>query len=377
MRYPGFVGPSNQALSIAIDDERTVNLMPVPNAPGKGRSEWALVNTPGLAVFTPLTDRPVRGMFGQDGRVFAVAGSTFFELIETLGAGAATIRGSVAQNADPACIESNGDVGNQLLITSGGLGYLYDLAGNTLSLMTSVDADFPATVRMCAFIDGYGLVLEEGTSEFFISGLYDFGDWDPLDFGRVSQSSDRTLSMLADHRELWLFGSKRTTVWYNSGNPDFPFEPIGGGFIEQGIIAPFSPQRIDNSIMWLGGGERGFGAVYRAQQFSPVRVSTAAVDHYLRRYKDSLEAAEAWTYQENGHSFYVLYIEGAETTFVYDAATNLWHERAIWDVTNGVWLPHVGRCHAFGFNKNLVGDRRYGTVYDQSLDYVSEELRVG
>jgi hypothetical protein len=129
--------------------------------------------------------------------------------------------------------------------------------------------------------------------------------------------------------------------------------------------------------MWLGGGERGFGAVYRAQQFSPVRVSTAAVDHYLRRYKDSLEAAEAWTYQENGHSFYVLYIEGAETTFVYDAATNLWHERAIWDVTNGVWLPHVGRCHAFGFNKNLVGDRRYGTVYDQSLDYVSEELRVG
>lgn len=379
MRYPGFVGPSNQALSIAIDDERSINLMPIENAPGTGRSPWALVNTPGLALACPVTDGPMRALFSQDGRTFAVAGETFYEITQA-GDGTLTAEsrgGAIATNEWPAQIVSNGDVGGELLIVSGDRGYHYDLATNVLQQMTtSVDPDFPAAVVMCEFLDGYGLVLEKETSRFYISGLYNFRTWDPLDVGRVSQSADRTLAMVVVNRELFLFGSQRTTAWYNSGNPDFPFEPLGGGFMEQGIIAPFSAARIEGSIVWVGGGERGLGAVYRSQQFSAVRISTTAIDHYLRQNRDTLHKAIGWAYAENGHTFYVLFIEGAETTLVYDATTNLWHERAIWELTTSTWLPHVGRCHAFGFNKNLVGDRRIGAIYDQSLDYVHEELRV-
>jgi hypothetical protein len=376
MRYPGFVGPSNQALSIAIDDERTINLMPMENTPGTGRSPWALVNTPGLKLACAVPTGPMRALFSQDGRTFTIGGDTFYEVTEAAGVLSVVARGTVVVDEWPACIVSNGDVGHQLLITSGGKGYIYDLLANTFAALATVDADFPAAVVMAEFLDGFGLVLEKDTSRFYISDIYDFSKWDPLDLGKVSQSADRTRAMIVVNRELFLFGSQRTTVWYDSGNPDFPFEPLGGGFIEQGILAPFSAARVEGGIIWVGGGERGVGAVYRSQQFAGVRISTTAIDHYLRKNRNQLEGAIGWTYAENGHTYYVLLIEGAETSLVYDASTNLWHERAIWELTASTWLPHVGRCHAFGFNRNLVGDRRIGALYDQSLDYVSEELRV-
>ena len=64
-----------------------------------------------------------------------------------------------------------------------------------------------------------------------------------------------------------------------------------------------------------------------------------------------------WSYQDRGHAFVVLVHPGAETTWVYDVATQSWHERALWDPAALVWTPHLARCHTFAFDRHLVGDR--------------------
>ena len=53
------------------------------------------------------------------------------------------------------------------------------------------------------------------------------------------------------------------------------------------------------------------------------RISTHAIEQAIKKYANS-KSAVAFTYQNLGHAFYVLVFD--EATWVYDAATGLWHE---------------------------------------------------
>jgi hypothetical protein len=69
------------------------------------------------------------------------------------------------------------------------------------------------------------------------------------------------------------------------------------------------------------------GIVYRANGYTAQRISTHAVEWQIQQY-GNLSDAIAYTYQQDGHSFYVLIFPSANTTWVFDVATSLWHERA-------------------------------------------------
>jgi hypothetical protein len=133
--------------------------------------------------------------------------------------------------------------------------------------------------------------------------------------------------------------------------------------------------------MWLGSGTSGDRIVWRANGYTPERVSTHAVEYALG-HAPRIDDAIAWTYQQEGHTFYVLYVpslatvRGFATTWVYDVATQTWHERALWDSVRLDWQPHLGRCHAYGFGRHLVGDRTSGAIYDLSLDVADDTTVV-
>ena len=118
--------------------------------------------------------------------------------------------------------------------------------------------------------------------------------------------------------------------------------------------------------IWLSGNEKGARVVLTAVGLQPTRISTHAIESYL----DSLSTvadAVGWTYQQQGHLFYLLYLPEADTTLCYDAATLTWHKRALWLPTGG-YAPHLGRCHAYAFGKHLVGDRQSGGIYEMATD---------
>jgi len=111
--------------------------------------------------------------------------------------------------------------------------------------------------------------------------------------------------------------------------------------------------------------------VFRADGYSPVRISTHAVEHALQDYVRAgitIADAVAFTYQEDGHTFYVLNFPTAKATWVYDSSTQLWHERGTWDESSTQYEAWRPQSHCFAFNKHLVGDRALGTIYEMSLD---------
>ena len=316
-------------------------------------------------------------MFTENGRLFAVAGASFF----TVNSDGSWVRvGSVSTNADPAQITSNGQA-NQVLIASGGDGYIYNIATGTLTLITDVDK--PDNFTMVGFMDGYFIILDAPNSLFKISNLNDGLLYDGFDAATRTFASDPLRAMVIDHRELWLLGEQTSEVWWDSGAPEFPFQPIVGTFIEDGISAPWSAQQLDNSIFWLNGDERGKGIVYRAQGYTPSRVSNHSSEHGWGQFTD-INDCIAYTYQQQGHAFYCMFFPTGlpdpkiglanHVHWCYDVATGMWHERALWNPGTLEWEPHLSRHHAFAFGKNLIGDRQSGAIYNMSLNLFDEKV---
>jgi hypothetical protein len=265
---------------------------------------------------------------------------------------------------------SGGVVANKTLTQSsvtpaGGTGFTLTLGDNNETLETYGDFQPGYTVW---FMDGYFVKEIAGTGRFQISDLYDGRSWDALDFATAESDPDDLVAVLADNQELWLFGSTSTEIWYNSGDADFPFARYQGGFVDKGCAAKFSVAKIDNTVMWLGQDERGDVQVVRS--FGPAQTviaSPPAINYQLQQYA-TVDDAIAYTYQAEGHEFYVITFPTANATWVFDALTNEWHRRAN-TISANTEARQRFNTHSFFAGKNLVGDYSNGKIYDLSTAY--------
>ena len=369
---PGVCGGLGTLQSPNFNAERTVNWMPFAGV-GRPKASPLLMPTPCVEPFVVLDNGPIRALFAQDGRCWAVGGTSFYEIFANH---TSALRGSTALDGRPATISSNGTNGNQLFITSGGDGYIYDLTTNVISVIA--DADLITPISMGWFSDGYFGALTADTNQFQISDLFDGEVWDALDVFQISTTSDKVVAQIVSHRELYTLGSRNSSVWQDTGLSTI-YAPIGGVSIETGCAAAFSTIAVDNTVYMLGQNPDGSRMVYRFKGYSPERVSNDAVDYRLRLYP-RVDDSIAWSYQDDGHTFYVLYLptppDGPfdHTTLVYDISTGEWHERALWNELTSQWVPDVGRCHCYAFDKHLVGSRSGGAVYVQSNDFLQDVL---
>lgn len=358
-----FVGSSYTARSRTADAQRTVNLYPEVIESQTGRSVAALYGTPGLALWATLAGGAVRGLlrFSQTLAV-AVAGANVYTLTT---AGAAALVGVISNGTFPVSMASNGSV---VMLVGGGDGYFIDPAAGTLTRIN--DADFYGATRV-DYLDGCFVWNRPGTGQFQISQLYGT-NIDGLDFATAEGAPDALVSLIVDHRELWLMGETSTEVWFNSGNADFPIERISGAFIEMGCAAAHSVAKLDNSVFWLAADDRGQGVVLRAVGYRPQRISTHAVEYAIGQMADISDAV-AWTYQQEGHSFYVLSFPSGGQTWVFDAAANEWHERAWRNPTTGALGRHRAQCHMAFAGASIVGDWETGKLYRLDLDTFSDD----
>jgi hypothetical protein len=122
--------------------------------------------------------------------------------------------------------------------------------------------------------------------------------------------------------------------------------------MEVGCVAPFSAQKLDSTFIWLGSDANGQGVVWMANGYRPQRISNLAIEQLIQSSSDLSQAA-AYTYQQDGHSFYLLNAPGLPTTLCFDVSTGVWHDRA--ELVNGDYTPIRGTCHAFAYGKHLVG----------------------
>lgn len=357
----GLVGASNQERSLPFDAQRTVNAYPVLDQQGKEVS--ALYGTPGLTSFANTGDGAIRGMFSAtNGRTFAVSANQVYEITSL---GVATMIGSLLTISGAVSIDENG---LQLAICDGTYTYIFTYATNVFVQVT--DTDFPLSSSL-TFIDGYFVVSVVNSGKFYISALYDGTSWGPLDFATAESSPDNLLKVINAVGQLWLMGNFSGEIWTNTGAAAFPFSRISGAKMEVGIIAPDTALEVDNSLFWVGQDKKGFGIVYRAQGFTPQRISTNTIERLIQACPTP-STLRAYSYQQDGHTFYVITGGGLLTTLVLDISTSLWHERAYLN-DSGLFEQHLGSCGTYAFGLQLVGSRVNGKIYTMSLDVYSDD----
>ena len=216
------------------------------------------------------------------------------------------------------------------------------------------------------FLDTYFIALVKDSQNFITSDPEDGTTWNnPANSYQVSVFAENTPGMIVNQRELWLFGNKRTVVYSSTTDPLTVFQPIPGAFIEEGIDAPDSLTRLDNSIFWLAKDERGRVIGRRANGWTPVRVSNHAVETIWENYSTTSDAV-GYAWQMNGHIFWQLWFPTADATWVYDAATGQWHQRTFRPLAGPSAQAHRSRSFMFAFNKMLLGDRSTGAIYWQT-----------
>jgi len=355
-----FVGPSYQARSLNADAQRTVNCyLEMDNA--SPRAPVALHGTPGMVLIETLPTAPVRGCIQSGIFTWWVSGNTVYRVFA--GVSLVTI-GTIGTSTGQVSMASNGA---QILIVDGVGGWLVSTLPSSMVQIT--DPDFPNGVKQATFQDGYFAVTGKAESQaFWINQApYAGGTWDALDFASAEGSPDNTLGIMSSNRDLWLFGFESAEIWTNTGNADFPFQRSGNAFLEAGCIAPAAIVKADNTVFWLGCDKRGEGIVWRANGYTPQRISTHGVEHAISGYAVR-DDAFAFAYQQEGHVFYVLTFPTANATWVYDIATGEWHERAWRNPATGVLSRWRASCFCFSNGKHLVGDYENGKIYQLNLN---------
>jgi hypothetical protein len=226
------------------------------------------------------------------------------------------------------------------------------------SVLPSNDGPFTGA-DVVDIVDNYFVYNRPGTQQWGASNILSPIS-SALAFSSKDGAPDNLVSMIVDHREVYLMGEVSSEVWVDSGLFPFAFQRIPGTSTQHGIAAKFSVARLGNSFAYLSKNIRGDGQVMMMNGYTPTRISTHAVENSIEG--GYIADARAWTYLIEGHEVYVVSFPTLDLTWAYDIASGMWH-KWLWVDSNNVFHRHRGNCHVHFQGYNLVGDWENGQIY--------------
>lgn len=225
---------------------------------------------------------------------------------------------------------------------------------NEAGVSDITDTDFYPADAVC-FLDSYFVFNRRETGQVFQTGSYT-RDISGLDFADAEKAPDDAVGVIAAGEYLFIFGEATTEVWYNASGAQFAFARAPGTVMEHGCAAVATATQFNGDVTWLTPG----GLVVRATGLAPIRISDEAVEAALAERKADWSSARAFTYSDEGHTFYVLTV--GDLTLAFDDATSLWHQRR--NYSRG----HVlARCYVRAWGRHFVGDDK-GRILELASD---------
>lgn len=313
-------------------------------ADGDKQTDFAIMAIPGLAEFATITAGEGRGVHVMGDAIYTVVGEKLYSVGS---AGTVALIGTVT-GTGPVRMADNGQ---ELAICAAPIGYVY--SGGSLT----TPAGLPL-VSDVAYIDSYLVWTVYDSDQCIYSGINDATSYDALDVFTAEGSPDGAVGLIADHRELQIYGASTIEIFYNAGGSDNVFERQGNAFIERGCFDRDSIAKIDNSVHFYGDDR----IVYRLDGYTPFRISTHAIEYQLR----NATYARGFVYTQEGHKFYVLNTDVG--CFAYDMATGTWHQRKSFGLDN----YRVGSAVS-AWNRTIMQDAVTGKLYEPSLDLNDED----
>jgi hypothetical protein len=271
-----------------------------------------------------------------------------------------------ANLSTPAYMADNGT--SAFLVDGSPQGYIITLPTTSHPVPTmiqSADPNFFGSNRV-DFIDTFLIFNVPGTNQWYCT-LSDDTAFNALFIGVKTAWPDPIQCVVAIERVVYVFGTQKSEAWYNAGTVPFPFQIQPGVIIEQGCVARYSPQKMNQNIYWLSQSPEGARIVMTGdQQLVAKRISTHAIEHEFLTYT-KVDDAIGSVYQIEGHLFYELHFPTADKTWTFDAATEQWFEDN-WIDNNGVLHRARNTFTAYCYGLNLAMDWANGNLYqiDQS-----------
>jgi hypothetical protein len=230
--------------------------------------------------------------------------------------------------------------------------------GLNWSVLPTTDGAFTGGTNV-DIVDNYFVYNNPDTQQFGASNLLSPISTG-LSFASKDGAPDDLVTLIVDHREIYLLGETSSEVWVDQGTSPFPFTRIPGTSTQHGIASAASVSRLGNSFAYLAKNNRGTAQIVQMNGYVPQRISNHAVENSLTGY--TISDAVAWTYQLEGHEVYVISFPSIQLTWAYDVSTGMWHK---WLYTNnlGQYERCRGNCSAVFQGYVLVGDYANGKIY--------------
>lgn len=369
----GFVGPAYEAANPLQDNQRLINWFVETDRNPEAKAAVGLLGCPGLVDLGQSTyTGEVRGFWSLPGgdKALAVVGSKV--LMITVGSAATassrptfvfTKIGDLLTTGGQVKIRDNGQ-GHVVVIVDGPSLYTYN--ANTSVFSKVYDSAFLGSY-VVAEIDRWFIFAKPGSQTFYTSPF----DWngttafDGTYFALKDNAPDNIVALMEQNRELWVIGEATTEVWYNAGGATFPFSRLQGTLQQVGCSAVQSVARHSGGLVWLGKSERGVNSVVMTKGYEAAPISNPALSYALNQYPVISDAIGS-VYTEEGHEFYVLTFPSADVTWVYDLTIGVWHQRASFDPSLGLFHRARANCSMNFQNMHIVGDYLTGQIYWQT-----------
>lgn len=309
------------------------------------KAQLATLPSYGLTLERAVTDTPQRGSIylADLDCIYTVHSTSVYKVLES---GSATRIGTIPGNDIVQMSRNQATIPQISIHCDNGDFYIENDVVKHI-----IDDDLPEGIVSQDHLGGY-TIYGLGDRRFFISSLNACQHVDGLDFATAEQSPDPLVRIKADG-DLFIFKRKQIEQWRNTGNADFPFEPIGTP-IKHGIIGEQAVTEFDNTLVFVGDDY----IVYRIAGTGAVqRVSDHSIERAIANDPDPSSIMMS-SHTIEGHAFAVL--SGTNFTRLFDAATGVWHSRESYN-QGGQWRA---RFPVKAWGKTIVGDKLSGNLYN-------------
>ena len=223
------------------------------------------------------------------------------------------------------------------------------------------------------YLDGYNLFAKKDSNQFYWTDLY---STNIIGFAAAETNANNIVGIMSNNEDLWIFCDNVTELWFDYGGGatgNDIFQRRSGILVETGCHSAATIQKLDNTIIWLSRDPRGGSSVEMANGYTPVTVSTYAIQQILgKANSDQLALAEATTYQYQGHNFYQLDVPGIDTTLIFDLTCYQQTGKLVWHERQYGYGLQAGRSlaqgHIYFMGKHVVGDNTTGNLYFLDVD---------
>ena len=384
-----FVGPAYTGRVREIGWDECLNLFPERSETADAKYEWSLLGTPGsvdIPAWVFPTGTVVRGLYttSRDAWLMVVAGNTLYRMPDDEGSSPISLA-TLSSLVSPVSMV---DDGRYLSIADGEELYVLDLNNTGLGFTTPLTGKVKPS--KLAFIGGYTIanntfndpaVAFPPTSNLvYYSNPYNASKWDvnyanpslpgDLQFFSAEGSADPVIAIQRVGDVIWLLGPRSYECHMLSGNSDKPFSRVGGSLTDIGCYAPQSSAVIGDTMYFLGVTAHGGLLVYKTSGYNAVRISNHAIEYQM----DQADAVSGigWTYEMEGHRFYVLTFPNNSLTLCFDEEIQAWHNRSSRMITTDVqtcWEPIYARSRG---TTTYVASNLHPRVLKISLDKYDE-----